>query len=1019
MTITRPGRTSLGRSAARPDLTRSRGPVILVLTAALVLVGCTSDNREPELPPQRILQSVDVQMGSDGTMSGIESTTVSVAEDAADAKTETVVHSPRDVAEDLPVRVSTAYRTADRTGTNLADLAGHNGRVEIDLTVQNLTMRPEQLTYDVAGTSRSQTALVGAPLTVVASTALSGIAPTDVYTATASEAAAATNGVLSRSGDGDAVVQWAALLASPQMGANATLTLVADVTDFQVPTFDVSVQPGLVTDPSVSRVLESAFNTSPTSQLALEQRTIQVITEVNQVLTRASTDISKVRKNLESTSKTLGTRTVKELQDSTKGLAADVKTLDGQLSQLSSDIEGTVEGAQSAVLQELSQTVGAMDKLLGDTSGDPPAPRVSGNGCSSVVGSPQAVGSVYGNLIQVSAQLNGYATANERCKAEAQAVLLRSVGPAEPSAELCKDDKSTTCSLWAAEQTFAEIMKRLVDDGERLIGKLQPEIVATARKEYQDLEPEVETVGAAAQAVSDAAEAWESAAEQRLKDVEIELEEDLAGTDQQLEDLDQQLADHDQKLADLDQQLVILTGELEKASEGLESLDEGLAGIHTDAEEAVAELRSADRDNPERGRSVEAQILAAAELACEMGEGGGIFDPGEGASERDIERMRSYLVPLGCTPEDDGDPETPPEEPEDLDPPPPFRSEGSLLERALEQAEAWQKVADLTDEERDDSLYSALESVRTQLGVADTQIGQIREAIQQSRDANQENREAIQKIRDQRPDEVTIDTELPELRDLEERIEELSGEGGAIAEFTASYVAMKKPMDELWKYEENLPKQIRAGFKTASEDATERLEKAIEPQIRKISEQAEIDSEAVGDMFDKSAAGLSNAAEAINRNGARIIEGQRRELRDSERRTAAAAGRQVDESLRDLARGVSASTRDVDATFALLQDSLKKVLLDLGDRKVNGSGLLGSMTTSAARVGTADYQLALASGRAESYAGVRSQDVNGILLQQAQLQAALQAAAELPAFHLEVPDGAESQTVYNFRIGAQ
>src|SRR5690606_17388447 len=146
---------------------------------------------------------------------------------------------------------------------------------------------------------------------------------------------------------------------------------------------------------------------------------------------------------------------------------------------------------------------------------------------------------------------------------------------------------------------------------------------------------------------------------------------------------------------------------------------------------------------------------------------------------------------------------------------------------------------------------------------------------------------------------------------------------------------------------------------------------------------------------------------------------QRRELRESEKRTAAAAAKDVDESLSVLARGVNNSTRDINASFALLEGSLKKVLLDLGDRKVNGSGLLGAMTTSAARVGTADFQLALASGQAESYAAVRGEDVNGILLRQAQLQAALQAAADLPAFQIEVPAGAESQTVYNFRIEAE
>lgn len=1011
MTFTRPGRTRLGRSDTRLPFASARGHVAAGVALLLLLAGCTNPNQGPDLPPQRILQSVAVKMAPDSTMTAIESTTVSVRENAGDATTETVKYSPKEVADKLPVRVTTAYRTADRTGTNLNDLAGHNGRIEIDITVQNLTMQPENLTYDVAGTSRTQPALVGAPLTVVASTALAGVAPTDVITATGSSTAAATNGVLSRSENGDAVVQWAALLASPQMGANATLTLVADAKDFKVPTIDMSVQAGLVTDPSVSRVLESAFNTSPTSQLALEQRTIQVITDVNQVLTRASTDISKVRKNLDSTSKTLGTRSVKELQESTKGVATSMKALDGQLTQLNSDIKGTVAGAQSAVLQELGQTVDAMDKLLGDTSGDPPAPRVSGKGCSTVVGAPQAVGSVYGNLVQVSAQLEGYATASKNCKAEAQQVLLRSVGPAEPNAKLCKDDKSTTCSIWAAEQTFALIMKRLVDDGERLIGQLQPEIVATARKEYEDLGGEVEGVRVAAGAVSAAADAWHRQARERMEEVEQELEKGLALTDQQLADLDQKLVEHDGQLGELDEDLKLLTAELDKTGEGLSALDEGLAGIHDDAQKAIAELKSADPENPDRGMSIEAQIWEAAELACRMGRGG---IGGGGASQREVDDMRGYLVGLGCEPEDhDNNPETPEVLPE-VDPP--GRFDDPLVKRVHDQAAAWQKVADLTDEERDDSLYAALESVRAQLALAETRIQNLHGSIQKNRDANQTNREAIAKIREDSPEDVEIDAELPAREELSARMSELAD---TIDEFNGSYQAMEKPMKALWEYEENLPKQIRAGFKNASETAKKELAKALEPAIRKIAAQAEIDSEAVGKMFEESAAGLSNASEALNRNGARIIEGQRRELRESEKRTAAAAAEQVDRSLNDLARGVSASTRDMDASFVLLQASLKKVLLDLGDRKVNGSGLLGSMTTSAARVGTADYQLALASGQTEAYANVRGQDINGILLQQAQLQAALRAGADLPAFQLEVPEGAESQTVYTFRIGAQ
>ena len=86
---------------------------------------------------------------------------------------------------------------------------------------------------------------------------------------------------------------------------------------------------------------------------------------------------------------------------------------------------------------------------------------------------------------------------------------------------------------------------------------------------------------------------------------------------------------------------------------------------------------------------------------------------------------------------------------------------------------------------------------------------------------------------------------------------------------------------------------------------------------------------------------------------------------------------------------------------------------------MNGSGLLGSMATSAAKADTADYQLALATQNAQGYANIRAEDVAGILQRQAQFKASLEAATTLPSFHLEVPSGAASQTLYAFRIGAQ
>lgn len=172
-------------------------------------------------------------------------------------------------------------------------------------------------------------------------------------------------------------------------------------------------------------------------------------------------------------------------------------------------------------------------------------------------------------------------------------------------------------------------------------------------------------------------------------------------------------------------------------------------------------------------------------------------------------------------------------------------------------------------------------------------------------------------------------------------------------------------------------------------------------------------------MFDQSASGLSAAAAGITRDGARLIRSQKVQFGRQE----AAAGRQISGELEDglsaIASGVTSATRDTEAAGTLLAGDLNRVLLDLGDRRVHGSGLLGAMATSAATARSADYQLALATDRATSYANVRSASIGAIMLRQAQSDAALQLQADLPAFRLDLPAGTEHRTVYSFHLAAE
>ncbi len=193
----------------------------------------------------------------------------------------------------------------------------------------------------------------------------------------------------------------------------------------------------------------------------------------------------------------------------------------------------------------------------------------------------------------------------------------------------------------------------------------------------------------------------------------------------------------------------------------------------------------------------------------------------------------------------------------------------------------------------------------------------------------------------------------------------------------------------------------------------------IDDQVRKVSETAGTSREAVVDAFDKSIAGLRTTSGEVTSDSKGTIDEQKGALREQSSSLASAVDAQTAASLQRIDASTSASVRDVEGASTLLTGDLNRVMLDLGDRKVNGSGILGAMATSAAKSDSADYQLALASQNASGYANVRAEDVAGILLQQEQFRASLDRAAKLPAFRLDVPSSATSTTLYAFRIGAE
>ena len=918
----------------------------------LGITGCTAD--APIDDPSRVLQTVETTLSTDGAVTGVTSTTISVDDTAAETSTASAEHDPAEVADDLPVRVTTQWRTDDASGTDLADLEGRDGRVEIDLTVENLTVAPQDLSYDVAGSSRTDAALVGAPLSIAASTVLEGTSPSAVVSGSGGDGTG-TDGIVSTNGDGDAVVQWGRLLAPPTSGASTTLRLVVDAEEFAAPSFDLAVQPGLSTDLSVDGVLASAFDESPTSELALQQRTITLVSDVNAVLGRAGGTITEVRTNLETTSETLGVRTAEQLRDSSSSLASTMQGLTGQLQGLEGDLGATVTGTQQTVRGQLQQTVASVDALLGDTSATAPTVAVDGEGCAAVVAPPAESASVYGSLLQVSAQLDAYATSTADCRDQVVGELQRVLGPEEPDATVCATDASLTCSLYLSSASIVGVLVDLAQTGEDLSESLRPDLAQSALDRYDELALSVSSL------------------------------------DQQLAALDEDPSED--AVAD---SLVALRSAVDAAVLRVPSLRDRVDAVHQEAVRARAAIGEADASTP---FSLQAQNAALAEELCDL-------RGRPGVSALEVERLRSFLVDTSCglelppadpevpvDPEDPADPGEPtgPEQPDvpvlpgvPLAPPLPYLQH--MDDRLTGQAVAWDAVVEASDVTVTDGsgIGGAVASLDDEVTAVDAALDELEAAVAAG--------------------DVSLGGALDRLQETTR----------AAAE---SGVLLRGQLDALDVQQDELADDVDDAFAEAAGTAAQEVTERTGEQVRNVTEQATTSREAVSDAFARSVAGLTTTSGSVTADARRTIESQRGDLGEQTDALTAAVDGQAATTLERIAATTASSTRDVEGARTLLSADLAKVLLDLGDPKVNGSGLLGSMTTSAAKADTADYQLALASQEASGYANVRAEDVAGIMLQRAQVTAALEAAASLPAFHLDVPSGATSTTLYSFRIG--
>ncbi|MFV0911203.1 1,4-beta-xylanase [Rothia dentocariosa] len=1038
-----------------------RVPLTIGVIGSLLLAACSSSdqqNSDPTSPgqttqqseqqvqnPTHVLQNVNLKLASNGNVSAIDTNNIYVNEQEHKSSSKTINFKVKDVINDVPVRVSTQYQSSKGTGTNLKDLNGYSGELTIKVTVENLTLKSQEVSYDAGGTKRTNQALVGVPFTVAGSVSLDNVKSNQIITSGDKTDDSATNGVISTTGDGKANVQWGAILAPPTSGASTSFTLKVNAQDFKAPDFDIAVQPGFASDLSGESVLNNSFNKNDANQVAMLQRTIDLVNNVDSTITSASSQVNELRSSLDNTSDTLGQDAAKNLQANSESLTKRMAELDGQIQSLKDDLAKTADGNKNQLISQLESTVNTMDTLLGDTSQVPNVSVSHQNGsCTVDRGAAGGGSSVYGNLVQLSQILNNYADASGDCQHALTDSLRQTIGPDNPSPEVCRDGSSVTCSLYGASVTSQASLIGLVANGEKLVNELQPEYLKGANKNYRALRGEVDNLTKYLQS----------------------------------DEGKKAIRDHQQN-GDITESLKSSRRSVDELKKTSDELTKALNSLHS---KAVA----ARNDVSGNSNSIDQQNEDIANELCKLS-----VENGGKLSQEEVDRLRSYLTSTPCgetprTPQHDqnnqnqGDQNTPNNNQngnngnqnnqnqgnQDNNQNTPNNNQNGQNDQNGQGGAQVTPQNDPTESGQNDQNGQNGQNQNTpnnnQNGNNANQGGtpvvpaahrfaadklQAPEGYGQAMDERLNNQarawdEVIKETDLQNPttplaqnakgfsDQVnSLDSALSSVekayagegddqnRDRDDRQNDPNSLDEKLKSLTSASDELGKNLDELSSQHSELSEALKNAFKDSADETSKNINNLISQEIRQVSAQGSAGADSIQNSFTSSIYGLAEASNVIVRDAGNSLEAQRRDIAGKVENLKASLDGVTQSSLEQLDARTGNASRDLAGASVLLADDLNKVILDLGDSRVDGSGLLGALKTNAAKAGAADFQLALASQNAQGYTSVRAEDIAAVQLRQAQFKASLEKLKSLPSFHL--PDGgkAEVKVVYTFHIG--
>jgi hypothetical protein len=910
-------------SSGRPDAVRRpqvRRAALLGTVGVLALGLAVGGLQSATAAPQKVLQSVHVEVARDGAVKAITSTTI--RHEGDDSEDDEKTHDPVKAGDELPVRVLTAYRLGDKSGTDLDDLKGEDGRVRIDVTVQNTTVRPTVLSYDSEGTNRRSPALVGAPLTVVASADLGDVDLASVVPSDPASDEPATNGVVSRDDDGKARVQWATMLAPPRLGASATFTLVQDVSDFDPPSFDISVQPGLVTDTSVSRLVDSALGEDDGVQ-QLTSRTITLLGSVGTVLTDVSKVLSRVESSLDGSASELGTKTIADLRSSSASATSALNGLSSDLTSLQSSMDSSLTSSSSKAVAQLAKSFTQVkERVLGDPAkidAQPLPVSEPVQGCAVPQPSDEDAPTVYGQLRVVQAQLSALASATNNCTGAITTALRETVGTLEDTCETPTALGAMECADFALRTGTQDLVK--------------------AQQEFND--------------------AFDGTAVQNLEDAMEQVFDRLYGIRQAAQGLNvNALRGGLQDVASEVDALQALVAE-----DG--ALDTQVTALRTKAEEELQRLDGSF--GGDRGAIRQSQDLAAA--LCRTADS--------------PERTEAVVLLTGknC---DGSDPAAAPED---------YTS--SLQDKLGATRSAWAEVAAATaDRQGLDALRRDL--ARDVASIKDDVDGLLNGAVEGFQDDLDDLGTEIARLyqpQPQGPDaEGNPQPDIPsQLDQLTQAFETLKENQGSIGVDEGTFI---KAANQL-------------------KDASARV-KQRRDQVAQTRKQVEEDTIGLLNPFARELDGIGKGVVA---RGKRTITRQRTALDREASTFRTNLESTVSKSVERIDAQVGAANRDLASSERQLLADLKAVLVNIGQPRQDGSGLLGAIYTGARRTGASNVKIAGAGDATEAFSQVRATALDDLYLQQAQVAASLEAEAAFPVFDLDLPESASHRTVFSFHVG--